>query len=170
MRSHKILSLGGGLGDVWICSKEGAATADVGCAVNCADFAMQYRYGVKVFWLHIAYHGRLDGSSWQDRVLGALCMVLNTLLQGEDVAVHCVHGSHWKKYVCVVQDASAMSSRKAWKMSTISNIGGPGTCPRSQVHEASASLHIFFFTRQTPVRFLCHPLDGLFVRGPRSSC
>ena len=96
----KLLALGAGLGDVWICSKEGAATADVGCAINCADFTMEYLIGVKPYWLHVSFHGYLDRTSWQDRVMGAMRLVLQTLLRGEDVAVHCIHGPHWKTYVC----------------------------------------------------------------------
>ena len=89
----RILVLGFGLGNVLLCSKERAAQAHAGCAINCADFVMTYQPGVKRYWLHIAYHGPLSGTSWQDRVLGAIHMVLETLLRGEDVVVHCAHGS-----------------------------------------------------------------------------
>ena len=89
----RILVLGFGLGNVLLCSRDRAAQADVGCAINCADFVMTYRPGVKPYWLHIAYHGPLNGTNWQDRVLGAIRMVLETLLRGEDVVVHCAHGS-----------------------------------------------------------------------------
>ena len=93
----KFLVLGAGLGDIWLCSRHRAEQADVGCAINCADFVTTYRPGVKPYWLHIAYHKPLNGTSWQDRVLGAMRMVLETLLRGEDVVVHCAHGSHIKK-------------------------------------------------------------------------
>ena len=96
----KLLALGAGLGCIWVCSKDGAATANVGCAINCADFTMHYQHGVKPYWLHIAYHGRLGGTTWQDRVMGAMRLVLRTLLRGEDVAVHCKHGPHWKN-ICL---------------------------------------------------------------------
>ena len=100
MTMLKLLALGAGLGGIWVCSKDGAATAEVGCAINCADFAMQYQRGVKPYWLHIAYHGRLDHTTWQDRVMGAMRMVLRTLLAGEDAAVHCTHGHH-KEKICL---------------------------------------------------------------------
>ena len=100
MKKVKLLALGAGLGDVWICSKKAAATADVGCAINCADFTMEYQIGVKPYWLHISFHGSLDRTSWQDRVMGAMRLVLQTLLRGEDVAVHCRHGPHWKN-ICL---------------------------------------------------------------------
>ena len=89
-----------GLGCIWVCGEGGAATADVGCAINCADFTMQYRRGVKPYWLHIAYHGRLDHTTWLDRVMGAIRVVLRTLLAGEDSAVHCKHGHH-KEKICL---------------------------------------------------------------------
>ena len=96
MAMLRLLALGAGLGSVWLCNKQGAATAQVGCAVNCADFTMRYQDGVQPFWLHIAYHGRLDRTSWHDRMVGSLRMVLRTLLDGKDVAVHCLHGAHGK--------------------------------------------------------------------------
>ena len=106
MAMLKLLALGAGLGSLWVCDRDGAATAQVGCAVNCADFTMQYQDGVKPFWLHIAYHGQLDRSSWLDRVMGAMRLVLRTLLEGKDVAVHCLHGPQGKWYVysfrCIV--------------------------------------------------------------------
>ena len=82
--------------------KDDVAAAQVGCAVNCADFTMEYRRGVKPYWLHIAYHGRLDHTTWQDRVMGAMRMVLRTLLAGEDAAVHCKHGHHKEKNMFAV--------------------------------------------------------------------
>ena len=96
----RLLALGAGLGSVWVCSKEGAATADVGCAINCADFTMKYQEGVQPYWLHIAYHGKLGKVTWQDRVLGAMRLVLRTLLRGADVVVHCAHGPQIEKVVC----------------------------------------------------------------------
>ena len=89
----RILVLGAALGDVWLCSRDRAEQAYAGCAINCAGFVTTYRDGVKPYWLHIAYHGELNFISWQDRVLGAMRMVLETLLRGEDVVVHCEHGS-----------------------------------------------------------------------------
>ena len=89
----RILVLGAALGDVLLCSRDRAEQAYAGCAINCADFVTTYRDGVKPYWLHIAYHRQLSGTSWQDRVLGAMRMVLETLLRGEDVVVHCEHGS-----------------------------------------------------------------------------
>ena len=100
MTKLKLLELGEGLGSVWVYSAEEVATADVGCAVNCADFTMKYQIGVKPYWLHIAYLGRLDGMSWQDRVMGAMRLVFRTLLEGQDVAVHCRHSPHWK-HICL---------------------------------------------------------------------
>lgn len=93
----KLLALGAGLGCIWVCSQEGAAMAEVGCAINCADFTMRYQPWVRPYWLHIAYHGRLEHSSWQDRVMGAMRRVLQTLLDGDDAAVHCKHGHHKEK-------------------------------------------------------------------------
>ena len=89
----RILVLGFGLGNVLLCSKQRAAEAHAGCAINCADFVMTYRPGVKPYWLHISFHGPLNGTNWLDRVLGAIRMVLGALLRGEDVVVHCAHGS-----------------------------------------------------------------------------
>ena len=100
MTKLKLLALGAGLGSVWVYSKQEVATADVGCAINCADFTMGYEIGVKPYWLHISYHGRLDSTSWQDRVMGAMRLVLQTLLRGQDVAVHCKQGPHWKN-ICL---------------------------------------------------------------------
>ena len=102
MTALKLLELRGGLGSVWVCSRQGAATAEAGCAINCADFVMECTPGVAPYWLNINYRGRLDGARWQGRVIGAMRMVLQTLLRGEDVAVHCAHGPHWKQYVCGV--------------------------------------------------------------------
>ena len=65
---------------------------------------MKYQRGVEPFWLHIAYHGKVDCGrgeiSWQDRVLGAMRVVLRTLLRGEDVVVHCRAGPQMAKVVC----------------------------------------------------------------------
>ena len=94
MTKLKLLALGEGLGSIWVHSQQVVATADVGCAINCADFTMRYQSGVKPYWLHIAYHGRLDRTSWLDRVMGAMRLVLQTLLEEKDVAVHCKHGPH----------------------------------------------------------------------------
>ena len=102
MTKLKLLALGGGLGSVWVYSKEEVATADVGCAVNCADFTMRYLRGVRPYWLHISYHGRLGGTCWQDRVMGAMRLVLQTLLRGEDVAVHCKHGRHRSGFCFII--------------------------------------------------------------------
>ena len=97
----KLLVLGAGLGSVWVCSNEYVKMVDIGCAINCADFIMQYQPGVKPYWLHIAYHGRLAStwqtSTWQSRVMGAMRLVLKTILGGEDAAVHCAHGHQRKK-------------------------------------------------------------------------
>ena len=97
----RLLVFGLGLGDVFICDRNRAAEADVGCAINCADFQMDYRPGVKPYWLHIAYHGWLDSTSWQDRILGAMRTVLQTLLRGQDVVVHCAHGPQIENIMCV---------------------------------------------------------------------
>ena len=100
MTRLKLLTLGVGVGSIWVCSWEAAETANVGCAINCADFTMTYQRGVQPFWLHIAYHGMLDNVTWQDRVLGAMRLVLRTLLRGEDVVVHCAHGPQIERVVC----------------------------------------------------------------------
>ena len=100
MTKLKLLTLGRGLGSIWVCSWEAARTANVGCAINCADFTMTYQPGVVPFWLHIAYHGTLGRVTWQDRVLSAIRLVLRTLLRGEDAVVHCAHGPHMEKVVC----------------------------------------------------------------------
>ena len=98
----KLLTLG--VGSIWVCSWQAAQTANVGCAINCAGFTMTYQRGVEAFWLHIAYHGTLDCGRgkicWQDRVLGAIRLVLRTLLRGEDVVVHGAHGPQMAKVVC----------------------------------------------------------------------
>ena len=96
MTMLRLLALAG-LGSVWVCSSGSAVTARVGCAINCADFTMRYQKKVRPFWLHIAYHGRLSDSTWQDRVLGAIRVVLQTLLRGEDVAVHSNRGTQREK-------------------------------------------------------------------------
>ena len=64
-------------------------------------FTMQYRDGVRPFWLHIAYHGLLGRTNWHGRVMGTMRVVLQTLLDGKDVAVHCMQGSLMEKVVCV---------------------------------------------------------------------
>ena len=103
-----------GLGSIWVCSWQAAKTANAGCAINCADWTMTYQQGVQPFWLHIAYHGMLGEQghrsqghlvtghevTWQRRVLGAMRLVLRTLLRGEDVVVHCAHGPQMEKVVC----------------------------------------------------------------------
>ena len=157
MTMLRLLALGAGLGSIYVCSKEAAATADVGCAINCADFTMRYPRGVKPFWLHIAYHGRLDGTHWQDRVMGAMRMVLGTLLEGKDVVVHCAHGPHGKK-VCSRSTCLSQLQSKAWN---ISKVPGPWGI--------RITAHILFFPRQTSFRLLLHPLAHVLVRGPRSS-
>ena len=97
----KLLTLGVGLGSIWVCSWEAAqAATNVGCAINCADFTMKYQEGVQPYWLHIAYHGKLGKVTWQDRVLGAMRLVLRTLLRGADVVVHCAQGPQMEKVVC----------------------------------------------------------------------
>ena len=81
-----------GLGKVWLSDKASAATAIVGLAVQCADFDMAYQTGVQRFWLHISYHGKIEHMTWGDRVFAAICHVLQYLLDGQDVVIHCVHG------------------------------------------------------------------------------
>ena len=82
-----------GLGSIWICDKRTAKTADwPGCSINCANKPVRYPRGVRPYWLHIAFHGLLDNTTWQDRVLGALRLVMETLLGGQDVLVHCAQG------------------------------------------------------------------------------
>ena len=102
MTKLKLLTLG--VGSVWVCSWQAAQTANVGCAINCANFTAEYQRGVEPFWLHIAYHGKVDCGrgeiSWQDRVLGAMRVVLRTLLRGEDVVVHGGDGPQMAKVVC----------------------------------------------------------------------
>ena len=127
--------MGAGLGSVWVCSKAGMATADMGCAINCADFTMRYQPGVKPYWLHIAYHGRLDHTTWQDRVLGAMRLVLKTILGGEDAGVHCMHGPRRKKDMFGDVDASTHLNMRF------------RIYPRSQVHKASTSLDIPVFSQ-----------------------
>ena len=111
MTMLKLLTLGVGLGNVWVCSWEAAGTAKVGCAINCADFTMRYQPGVEPFWLHIAYHGTMGSVTWQDRVLAAMRLVLRTLLRGADVVVHCAHGSQMEKWN-VKANASVSFNRK----------------------------------------------------------
>ena len=123
---REFLKLGAGLGTVLVCSETGAAGADVGCAINCAYHPITYKKGVRVFWLNIPYHGEIDGLTWADRVMGAMRVAMETLLKGQDVALHCIHGPRWKKNMSVVWDASTISKQKL------------GTDPRSQVHEGSA--------------------------------
>ena len=103
MTNLKLLTLG--VGSVWVCSWQTAQEANVGCAINCANFTMKYQPGVKAFWLHIAYHGKMDTGegckiSWQDRVQGAMRLVLCTLHSGKDVVIHCAHGPQMAKVVC----------------------------------------------------------------------
>ena len=81
-----------GLGKVWLSDRASAATAIVGLAVQCADFDMAYQTGVQRFWLHISYHGKIEHMTWGDRVFAAICHVLQYLLDGQDVVIHCVHG------------------------------------------------------------------------------
>ena len=88
----KVLTLRAGLGSIWVTGKDDAAAAQVGCAVNCADFTMSYQHGVKPFGLHIAYHGKLGSSRWHTRVMVAMRRVLQTLLDGHTVVVHCMRG------------------------------------------------------------------------------
>ena len=103
-----------GLGSIWVCSKGAAETANVGCAINCADFITTYQQGVRPFWLHIAFHGKLGEQghkvTWQDRVLGAMRLVLRTLLRGEDVVVHCAAGPQMEKVVCESKCLSQIQS------------------------------------------------------------
>ena len=102
MTMLKLLTLG--VGSVWVCSWQAAQEANVGCAINFADFTVKYQRGVEAFWLHITYHGTLDCGrgkiTWQDRVLGAMRLVVRTLLHGEDVVVHCHAGPQMAKVVC----------------------------------------------------------------------
>ena len=98
----KLLTLG--VGSIWVCSWQAAQTLNVGCAINCADFPVKYQRGVVPFWLNIAYHGKVDCGlgefSWTDRVLGAMRVVLRTILRGEDVVIHCTCGPQMAKVVC----------------------------------------------------------------------
>ena len=82
-----------GLGSIWFCNKGTAKTADwAGCIINCANYPVQYPRGPRPYWLHITFHGKLDTTQWRDRVFGALQLVMETLLGGEDVLVHCAQG------------------------------------------------------------------------------
>ena len=80
MTKLKLLTLG--VGSIWVCGWEGAQTVSAGCAINCADWIMDYHGRMEPFWLHIAYHGTLDCGrgkiTWQDRVLGAMRLVVRT--------------------------------------------------------------------------------------------
>ena len=100
MTKLKLLTLG--KASVWVCDWEAAQTVNAGCAINCTEW--EYQGVMKSFWLHIAYHALLDCGrgeiTWQDRVLGAIRLVLRTLLRGEDVVVHGTHGPQMAKVVC----------------------------------------------------------------------
>ena len=91
---QKIWEDGGhGLGSIWFCDEHAAKTVDwPGCVINCAHYTMKYRKGPRPYWLHISFHGQLDKTKWIDRVLGALRLVMETLLRGEDSLVHCRQG------------------------------------------------------------------------------
>ena len=71
---------------------------------DCADWTVNYHRGVELFWLHIAYHGTLDCGrgkiTWQDRVLGAMRLVVRTLLRGQDVVVHSNAGPQMATVIC----------------------------------------------------------------------
>ena len=140
---HKLLTLGVGLGSIWVCDEYGAAnTAEVGCAINCMEEPIAYQTGVKPFWLHISYHGELGHTTWQRRVLGAMRLVLKTLVEGENVAVHCRHGTQMEKWY-VVADASASSDLKL-RVCPQSRVHRKlSICPQSQVHGASAHIYLF---------------------------
>ena len=81
-----------GMGKVWVASKDEARAANVGLAVNCADFQTTYQPGVSPYWLHISYHGKIDRVTWYERVVRAIQHVLEALLAGKDVVIHCLHG------------------------------------------------------------------------------
>ena len=102
MTKLKLLTLG--VGSIWVCGWEGAQTASAGCAINCADWIMDYHGRMEPFWLHIAYHGTLDCGrgkiTWQDRVLGAMRLVVRTLLRGQDVVVHSNAGPQMATVIC----------------------------------------------------------------------
>ena len=125
MTMLKLLALGAGLGSVWVSSWWEAETADVGCMINAADWTMTYRYAEKNFWLHVAYHGVCSDKTWQDRVLCAMRLALQTLLEGKDVAVHCAQGPLWKK----------IPGPRGIHMQGPRSLRH-GTYPRSRVHEA----------------------------------
>ena len=125
MTMLKLLALGAGLGHIWVCSYEGAANTSFGCAINCADYVMEYPRGLQSYWLHVAYHGCCRGFTWRDRVMGAMRMALKTLLEGKDVAVHCVHGPLGKK----------IPGPRGIHMQGPRSLRH-GTYPRSRVHEA----------------------------------
>ena len=91
---QKIWEDGGhGLGSIWFCDEHAAKTVDwPGCVINCTHYTVKYRKGPRPYWLHISFHGQLDKTRWIDRVLGALRLVMETLLRGEDSLVHCRQG------------------------------------------------------------------------------
>jgi hypothetical protein len=48
----------------------------------------------KHFWLNMDFNGSLNGISWQARVDAALTLIVETLCFGNNVLVHCRHGTH----------------------------------------------------------------------------
>ena len=60
--------------------------------INCAEKATKYQRGVESYHLHSSYHGSLIGRKWLDRVKHAIGLVLDALVAGNDVAIHCEHG------------------------------------------------------------------------------
>jgi len=170
MTMLRLLAFGVGLGSLWVCSREGVASAEVGCAINCADWTMEYQRGVKPYWLHIAYHGRLDSTNWRDRVMGAMRLVLQTLLRGEDAAVHCAAGLRRERGVCLWFQMSQPGPRSKGPKPMANLSFKLVAAPRSQVHETSEYLFsIPLVPRQTSVRPFLHHVARLFVLGPRSS-
>ena len=97
----KLVTLGAGLGSAWLCCEDSAATADVGCMINCGNIAMQFAPAVSHYWLHIAYPRELDRISWEDRVVGAMRKAILALLHREDVAVYSRYGPQIGGRECV---------------------------------------------------------------------
>ena len=60
--------------------------------VSCADELTNYKSGVESYHLHSSYHGSKFGLTWLERVKHAIGLVLDALVAGNDVAIHCERG------------------------------------------------------------------------------
>ena len=80
--------------------------------VNVADMAYPYDERCRRAWVCINYKGNMNNTSWEQRILAVLVLVVHGLATGWDVLVHCRVGKH--RTGCMVMSLLMLLNWHMW--------------------------------------------------------